>query len=351
MSKGVRFFLSMLMLAGWFYQIMLAWAVGHDFIAPGNLALTIAFTAVVGALVGGLDYLVYQGVVSLHRREKYGFMILGVGAVILSGVFILEIGRLSVAQKGRVLGAEVAAEYERGVTPAIKAVETRLADKSVEVKNLERDVSAKGALANLVESAIEAERAGGRLPDVENRLAEVGIEFRFTGHRGESRGIATLRSLHERLRNERSALALKLEHAVHDADRTATEARQNLSEVRRDLVKLSNTELTPASYPAVLERRGVVTSKLKEIVQKLNLDITVTPPPPKTLFIVGVESAFRADASALTLWLIAFGTAFGPIAIGLLVHALYEERAHAAAVSKSAVPSTNVGHVPAPATN
>jgi hypothetical protein len=80
--------------------------------------------------------------------------------------------------------------------------------------------------------------------------------------------------------------------------------------------------LSPATYTEFLARSASNSDTVNQLLSKYQVPVKLNMPPVKSLFIVGLEGALEPSVSALTLWLIAIGTAFGGVLLLLFVQAV-----------------------------
>lgn len=312
--------LASLMIGAWVYQISLAYQVARDFLAPGNPMLQIGFVLVIGALIGVIDLAVHRGLISVFRMNRYSIYAAGVAFMMLVSFFIVEIGRLNVVQNGSTIANELTGEYESTLKPVLSALDeegapAELKQKDVQAAELEKLVTA-------ARSAVGLERAGGYRADIESTLRRNGIDFQFSRRRGSSAILRQLISIVEQKEHELSALVAERNELRGKEGDARTEAAEQVEQVRKKLVVMRTQPLTPETYGKFLETQYEVTQRVQELVQRRGITVDFAVPAVRSLFVVGVSSAFRFDATGMTLWLLAFATSFGPILFTLFLRAV-----------------------------
>lgn len=312
--------LAFLMLGAWVYQITLAYQVARDFLAPGNPMLQIAFVAVIAALIGVIDVAVLRGLISITRWNRYTVYAAGVAALMLFAFFIVEIGRLNVVQNGSAIASELTAEYEKILQPILRKLEEERESEELRQKN--EAVADLEKLASAARSAVDLEEAGGYRADVEATFRQHGIDFTFSRRRGMSTVVRQLRSIVDQKQAELSTLIAERDTLREKERRGRSEADAKIAEIRKTLVTMRTKDLTPETYRELIELQSEIGTKARELVHRHGITTEFEIPPVRSLFVVGVESAFRFDTTGLTLWLIAFATSFGPILFTLFLRAI-----------------------------
>ena len=292
----------LIMAAALAYQGNLIWQVARDFIAPGNPPLMYAFTATVLALIGGVDFLVLKGFINLHYRTPWTGYLFATVALILFPVFVLEIGRLNVAQNGVPLATVVAEKFSESVDPGIREIERAINVKTEEWSN---------RLA-VIDAAIDAEAKGIIRPDLEQKLAALGVSFQFTGNVGTSTQFQVTKNIRVQKKQE-----------FDDFRRKITTDRATLDGIRGSMVEIGTVVLTPDNYTSVVKQQTAIAEQLKALGATYDVKPTLFDfDPVDSLFAIAVVSAFSFSATSLLLWGIAVGTTFGAIVLALLINAV-----------------------------
>ena len=302
------------------YQTQLSWQVG-DLLFGGNNYLRITFTLLVASLLLMTDYLVKSGVVKLTAWNWHMTGVAAVTTLVMAGVLTLEVARIDIAQNAGPLASSLAKDHEAALQEPLTALE---------LKFQEQDALASynhlTALVGALKTADAVERRGGDRPDIEEALRKEGIEFDFSGHKGKSRSLTVLNSITRQKEAELAKLQVLFDKRFGTNPPTLksdlVEDRAKVQAVVSRVNQMKGFVLSPATYTEFLARSASNSDTVNQLLSKYQVPVKLNMPPVKSLFIVGLEGALEPSVSAVTLWLIAIGTAFGGVLLLLFVQAV-----------------------------
>lgn len=296
-----------IMVGAFMYQFFLLNQVARDFIAVNNTPLRVGFLGLSLCLVVATDVMVYRTIINIvHVTWKTIGVLFFIG-LFLSGIFILEIGRLNVAQNGIPLASRTTNEFRSSIAKGLKKVEQAMNTTAAE---LTEDIA-------VLDAAITAEQQGVVRPEIEERIKQrFGITFHFTGKVGSSIGVSTIKNIRE----QKASQLLAFQSATkQDAAEVAA--------INQDMIEMASTQLTPENYNNFVLRQAKIASRLRALAAQYGVDDDFNTAPARSLLVIAVDSAFEGTTTNLVLWLIAIGTGYGSFLIVMFINALALEHA------------------------